>query len=754
MAKYTDEEALNYHEQGRPGKIEVIPTKPYSTQRDLTLAYSPGVAVPCLAIEKNPEDVYKYTAKGNLVAVISNGTAVLGLGDIGAEAGKPVMEGKGLLFKIFADVDVFDIEINETDPDKLVEIIKAISPTFGGINLEDIKAPECFLVEERLKAELNIPVMHDDQHGTAIISSAGVLSALELVGKKIEDVRMVVNGAGASAVACTKLLCSLGVKHENVIMCDSKGVLHAGRTDLNKYKSEFLTTSPARTLAEACVGADIFLGLSVGGALKPDMLMSMAPEAIVFAMANPTPEINYDEAKALRKDIIIATGRSDYPNQVNNVLGFPFIFRGALDVRATGINEAMKHAAVKALVALAKEPVPEVVSQAYNVANLSYGRDYIIPKPLDPRLITTVAPAVAKAAMDSGIARQPITDWDAYKASLSKRLGLDNQLVRVLTEKAKRSPKRVVFGEGTNVKILKAAQIAYADGICFPIILGSKEKVQEIALENGVDLTGFSIVDPISIEEEGRRNSYAESLWAKRKRKGLTLDNAGESMLSRNYFGISMVNAGDADAFVSGATSNFSDVIKPALQIVGVKPELKRIAGMYILMTKKGTYFLSDTTINVKPNAQTLVDTVLLTYEEVKKFNIEPVIAMVSYSNFGSYASEGTSPERVRDAVEILHRDYPHIIVDGEIQANYALNKELRDDRYPFTKLNGKDVNTLIFPNLSSGNITYKIMQEIGGADVIGPVVMGINKPVHVIPTDASVREIVYLTTLAVVDAQ
>jgi len=756
MAKFTDDDALKYHSEGRPGKIEVIPTKPYRTQRDLSLAYSPGVAIPCLAIEKNPNDIYKYTAKGNLVAVISNGTAVLGLGDIGAGAGKPVMEGKGLLFKIFADVDVFDIEVETKDIEDFIKTVKNIAITFGGINLEDIKAPECFEIEERLKKELNIPVMHDDQHGTAIISSAGMINALEIAGKKIEDVIMVVCGAGASASACTRLLISLGLKKENVIMVDTKGVLHVDRTDLNKYKKEFVTSRPVKTLAEAMVGADVFMGLSAKDMVTKDMVRSMAKNPIVFAMANPDPEITYDDAMDARGDVLMATGRSDYPNQVNNVLGFPFIFRGALDVRATCINEEMKIAAVNALAKLAKEDVPESVSKAYNLKNLIFGREYFIPKPMDPRLITTVAPAVAKAAMDSGVARNPILDWDAYKFELGKRMGLENQLVHAITTKAKHAPQTVVFAEGNNLKILKAAHEVYHDGIAKPVLLGNIDEINRMISENNLELKDILIVDPLGKENEDKRKKFADIIWKKRQRKGITKEEAYQLTFNRNYFAIMMVETGEVDAMVSGVTSKYGEVMSPALKLVGPKANLKTISSMYIVMTKKGPFFFADTTVNLDPSWETLSNTALLTAEEVKKFNIEPVMAMLSYSNFGSVPSNeaGVNPERVRLAIKYLHQNHPNLLIDGEMQANFALNKELRMSKFSFSKISNKDVNTLIFPNLSSGNIAYKIMQEIGEAEVIGPVLMGMNKPIHVVPIECSVREIVHMTTIAVVDAQ
>ncbi len=752
MARITKEDALNYHSEGRPGKIEVIPTKPHSTQWDLSVAYSPGVAEPCLEIEKNPDDVYKYTAKGNLVAVISNGTAVLGLGNIGALAGKPVMEGKGLLFKIFSDVDVFDIEIDTTDVDQFIDHVKAISPTFGGINLEDIKAPECFEIERRLIEELDIPVFHDDQHGTAIISGAGLLNAVEITGKDIKDLKVVVNGAGASAISCARLYVSMGVKQENVIMVDSKGVLSKKRTDLNKYKLEFAIETDKVTLADAIEGTDVFLGLSVADVLTPEMLKTMATDPIVFAMANPNPEIAYEKAMATRDDLIFATGRSDYPNQVNNVLGFPFIFRGALDVRAREINEDMKLAAVKALAALAKEDVPEIVNTAYMTTNIVFGREYIIPKPLDPRLITALAPAVAKAAMDSGVARKEITDWAAYKEELRRRLGLDNRLIRRIINKAQRDPKRVVFAEAESFKVLKAAQTVIHQGIAQPILLGSKQKVSSLIKENSLDLENAIIIDPISDDEQDTRKEFARLFFEERQRKGLTYDEALELMFQRNYFGSMLVETGQADAFLSGFTSKYADTIRPALQIVGTNNPEDRIAGMYILITKKGPLFFADTTVNISPSARTLVDVTLLADREVRKFNIEPRIALLSYSNFGAIR-EG-SPSRVHEAVEILHREHPHLIVDGEIQANFATNKELRMKKFPFSKLQDSDVNTFIFPNLSSGNIAYKLMHELAGMEVIGPILLGIGKPIHILHLESSVREIVNMTAISVIDAQ
>jgi malate dehydrogenase (oxaloacetate-decarboxylating)(NADP+) len=752
MTKISRQDALDYHSTGRPGKIEVIPTKPYNTQRDLSMAYSPGVADPCIEIEKNPGDAYKYTAKGNLVAVISNGTAVLGLGNIGPLAGKPVMEGKGLLFKVFADVDVFDIEVDCNDTNKLIEIVKAISPTFGGINLEDIKAPECFEIEERLREELNIPVFHDDQHGTAIISGAALLNALEINGKDIGELKVVVNGAGASAISCSRFYISLGVKPENLIMADSKGVLHNERNDINSLKKKFVSNTKARTLAQALEGADLFLGLSVGNIVTREMIQSMADNPIVFAMANPTPEISYEDAVSARKDVIMATGRSDYPNQVNNVLGFPFIFRGALDVRASVINEEMKIAACHALASLAKEMVPDDVNRAYGLENLTFGRHYLIPKPLDPRLISTVSSAVAKAAVDSGVAAVKISDWDAYKLELNKRLGIDNQLISGIMEKAKQNPKRLVFAEANNLKVLKAAQEVLSEGIAQPILLGNKEVIKRLIDDNFLRLEEVVIINPVGDEESDRRERYASLFHMKRQRKGMLYDEALEKMYNRDYFGVMMVETGEADAFLSGFSSRYSETIRPALQIVGTNNTMRHIAGMYLMRTKKGPFFFADTTVNIQPTARTLVDTTLLVARAIKKFNIEPRIALVSYSNFGSQ-KEG-SPARVREAVEILHRDYPDILVDGEMQANFAFNKNLRHIRFPFSKLDGLDVNAIIFPNLSSGNIAYKMMQEIGGAEAVGPIVLGLKKSIHILQIESSVREIVNMASIAVVDAQ
>ncbi len=753
MSKISKTDALNYHQKGRPGKIEVVPTKPHNTQYDLSLAYTPGVAEPCLEIQKNPEDAYKYTAKGNLVAVISNGTAVLGLGDIGPLAGKPVMEGKGLLFKIFADVDVFDIEVNEKDPKKLIEVVKAIAPTFGGINLEDIKAPECFEIEETLKKELDIPVFHDDQHGTAIISAAGLINALELNNKKIDEIKVVVNGAGAAAVSCIRLYISMGVKPENVVMVDSKGVLNKERTDLNPIKLQFATERKIYTLEEAFIDADVFLGLSVGNVVSKEMIKSMAADPIVFAMANPTPEISYEDAVSVREDIIMATGRSDYPNQINNVLGFPFIFRGALDVRATTINEEMKIAASKALASLAKQYVPDMVAKAYNQQNIVFGRNYIIPKPLDPRLITTISVAVAQAAIKTGVARKIITDWDAYKQELSERLGFDNQLVVSIRQKARENPKRILFAEADNFKILKAAQFVYRENIAKPILLGNEEKIMELIRENQLDLENVPIIDIHKSISSEKRKHFANILYEKRKRKGMSFEDAFENMFKPDYLGTMMVETGEADAFISGFTRKYADTIRPALEVIGVKEEFNHIAGMYIILSKRGTLFLADTTVNMNPSSQTLADTTILTAAEVKRFNVEPKIALLSYSNFGGQKGLG-SPGIVKEAVRMLHENHPELLVDGEMQANYALNGKLRIKRYPFNKLGDEDANTLIFPNLSSGNITYKILQSLGAAESIGPILMGMKKPVHILQRDSSVREIINMVAIAVVDAQ
>ena len=752
MAKITKEAALLYHSQGKPGKIEVVPTKPYQTQRDLSLAYSPGVAEPCLEIQKQPETAYDYTAKGNLVAVISNGTAVLGLGDIGAMSGKPVMEGKGLLFKIYAGIDVFDIEVNEKDPDKFIEAVKAIAPTFGGINLEDIKAPECFKIEQRLKEELDIPVMHDDQHGTAIISSAGLLNALEVAGKKIEDVKIVVNGAGASAVSCTKLYVSLGARLENIVMVDSKGVISKERTDLNEQKKFFATDrTDIHTLAEAIKGADVFLGLSKGNVLSQDMVRSMADNPIVFALANPTPEISYEDAMASRPDVLMATGRSDYPNQINNVIGFPYIFRGALDTRATAINEEMKLAAVRAIAGLAKKPVPDVVNEAYHVNNLSFGPEYFIPKPVDPRLITEVSMAVAKAAMDSGVARKQITDWEGYKNHLRELMGQENKLTRQLYETARRCPQRVVFAEGTHPNMLKAAVEAKSEGICNPIILGNEERIEKLAKELDLNLEGIEIVNLRHDREAERRERYARILCEKRAREGANFQEANDKMFERNYFGMMMVETGEADAFVTGLYTKYSNTIKVAKEVIGIQPEYKHFGTMHILNSKKGTFFIADTLINRHPDTDTLIDIAKLSAKAVRFFNQEPVMAMLSYSNFGS-DQEG-SPAKVHEAINYMHQNYPELAIDGEMQVKFALDKTLRDEKYPFTRLKGKEVNTLVFPNLSSANATYQLIQNMSETEVIGPIQMGLNKPIHFTDIESSVRDIVNITAIACIDA-
>jgi malate dehydrogenase (oxaloacetate-decarboxylating)(NADP+) len=755
MAKNNDlrrEQALEYHASGRPGKIEVVPTKEAKTQRDLSLAYSPGVAEPCKEIHENIEEVYKYTAKGNLVAVITNGTAVLGLGDIGPEASKPVMEGKGVLFKIFADIDVFDIEINEKDPEKFVQIVKALEPTFGGINLEDIKAPECFYIEQQLKEQMKIPVMHDDQHGTAIISGAALLNALELQKKKIDRVRFVVNGAGAAAMACVQLYVALGARYENFIMFDKDGVLHEGRTDLDTTRKKFAVKKSDSTLAKAMRDADVFLGLSIGGVVTQEMVKSMAKNPIVFAMANPDPEISYEDATAVRKDIIMATGRTDYPNQVNNVLGFPYIFRGALDVRATKINEAMKLAAVKALAELAKTAVPDIVNLAYNQSSMSFGPEYIIPKPLDPRLLSTVAPAVAKAAVESGVAQKPIQNWDAYTLQLNKRLGLDNQLIRIIGNKARRDPKRLVFAEADNQKVLKAASIIYDDGIAYPILLGDPVKIKAIAEEHNIDLTDIPIIDSRSDETEAKREFYGELFFKKRQRKGFNHYESIKIMKDRNHFGCMMVETGDADAMLSGLTKNYAEAIRPALQIIGTEEGVKKIAGMYLLLTKRGPIFLADTTVNFNPNAEELADIAMMVAKEVRNFNITPRIAMLSYSNFGS--SDSAEAKTVAEATRILKQRNPSLIVDGEMQASMAFNKEILKDNYGFSDLVDEDVNVLIFPNLTSGNVAYNLLKEIGGADAIGPILLGLKKPVHVLQLGSSVRSIINMALVAVVDAQ
>ena len=752
MAKITKEAALLYHSQGKPGKIEVVPTKPYSTQTDLSLAYSPGVAEPCLEIEKNPQDAYKYTAKGNLVAVISNGTAVLGLGDIGAMAGKPVMEGKGLLFKIYGGIDVFDIEVNEKDPEKFIEAVKAIAPTFGGINLEDIKAPECFEIERRLKEELDIPVMHDDQHGTAIISAAGLLNALEVAGKKIEDVKIVVNGAGAAAISCTKLYEALGATHENIIMLDSKGVITSDREKLDDTKRYFATDRrDLHTLEEAIKGADVFLGLSKGNVLSQDMIRSMANYPIVFALANPVPEISYEDAMAARPDVLMSTGRSDYPNQINNVIGFPYIFRGALDVASTAINEEMKLAAVRAIANLAKQPVPDVVNEVYHVNNFTFGPDYFIPKPVDPRLITEVSMAVAKAAMDSGVARKPITDWEAYRQHLKELMGQESKLTRQLYDTARRDPQRVVFAEGIHPTMLKAAVEARSEGICHPILLGNDEAIGKLAKELELSLEGIEIVNLRHPNEAPRRERYARILAEKRARQGANFQEANDKMFERNYFGMMMVETGEADAFITGLYTKYSNTIKVAKEVIGIRPEFKHFGTMHILNSKKGTYFLADTLINRHPDTDTLVDIAKLSKTTVEFFNHTPAMAMISYSNFGS-DSEG-SPAKVHEAIDIMQQTYPELAIDGEMQVKYAMNNAARDEKYPFTRLKGKDVNTLIFPNLSSANATYQLIQSMSETEVIGPIQMGLNKPIHFTDCEASVRDIVNITAVAVIDA-
>lgn len=756
--KTLKEDALYYHAKGRPGKIEVIPSKETANQRDLSLAYSPGVAEPCLAIYENPEDVYKYTAKGNLVAVISNGTAVLGLGDIGPAAGKPVMEGKGLLFKIYADIDCFDIELDTKDVDEFVRTVKILEPTFGGVNLEDISAPECFEIEERLKKELNIPVMHDDQHGTAIISAAALLNALDIVKKNISKVTLVVNGAGASAISCTKLYCSLGAKKENIFMFDSKGLIHPSRKNLDGKKSEFVNSNkPAETsLSDALVNADVFIGLSKGNILNQAMVKSMAKDCIIFAMANPTPEISYEEATSARTDIIMATGRSDYPNQVNNVLGFPFIFRGALDVRAKEINEEMKLAAVRALAELAKKTVPDIVNMAYGENNLTYGKEYIIPKPVDPRLLSTVAPAVAKAAMDSGVAKMHIKDWDEYKDQLSKRLGQDNTLTRVITTKARQNPKRVVFADAENLSVLKAAQQVIEEKIAIPILLGDTKKIKKLMAENSINMSNCTLINPsypANPEEVQRLEEYGDVFFDKRKRKGYTKGEAHSIMRKRNYYGAMMVEQGHADAMIGGLSRNYPDTVRPALHIIGPSEGVTRVSAMYILMSRFGPIFLADTTINFDPTVEELVEITELVVKTVEKFNIEPRVALLTYSNFGSI-SDAPAPIKMRKATEILQNKYPNLKVDGEMQAHLAFDTALMKESHPFSKLVGHRANILIFPNLSSSNIAYNLVKEVAGIEKIGPVLIGLKKPVHVLQLGASVREIVDMVALAVVDAQ
>jgi malate dehydrogenase (oxaloacetate-decarboxylating)(NADP+) len=746
------QQALEYHAKGRPGKIEVIPTKEAKTQRDLSLAYSPGVAVPCMEIFHNPEDVYKYTAKGNLVAVISNGTAVLGLGDIGPEAGKPVMEGKGVLFKIFADIDVFDIEINEKDPEKFVQIVKSLEPTFGGINLEDIKSPECFYIEKRLKEEMKIPLMHDDQHGTAIISAAALLNALELQKKKIDKVQIIVNGAGAAAISCIKLYVALGARKENIKVFDSKGLIHDQREDLDEQKQEFAFKSKPMLLDEGMKNADVFIGLSKGNTVTKEMVKSMAKNPIVFAMANPDPEITYEDATETRKDVIMGTGRSDYPNQINNVLGFPYIFRGALDVRATKINEEMKLAAVKALAELAKTPVPEIVNMAYNEKNISFGPDYIIPKPLDPRLLSYVAPAVAKAAIESGVAQYPITDWGAYEDQLNKRLGIDNQLLRAIGSKARKDPRRVVFADAENVKVLKAAQLAYEEGVAYPILLGDERNIQDIAEVNGIDLEGIPVLDPKSKGTEEMRQKFGDLFFQKRQRKGLNRYEAVKVMKERTHFGCMMVETGEADALISGLSRKYSDTIRPALQIIGKDENVRKIAGMYIMLTKRGPLFLADATVNFNPRADELADITQLVAKEVKAFGITPRVAMLSYSNFGS--SDSAEARLVAKARDIVKEREPNLVCEGEIQPLVAFNKEILKENYPFSELVSGEPNVLIFPNLASGNIAYNLLQEVGEADAIGPILLGLKKSVHILQLGSSVRSIFNMVLISVVDAQ
>ena len=753
MVKITEEAALAYHANGRPGKIEVKPTKPYRTQTDLSLAYSPGVAYPCLQIQKNPDDVYKYTDKGNLVAVISNGTAVLGLGDIGAMSGKPVMEGKGLLFKIYGGIDVFDIELNEKDPEKFCETVERIAPTFGGINLEDIKAPECFYIEERLKKNLDIPVMHDDQHGTAIISAAGLKNALEVADKDITKVRLVVNGAGAAAISCTKLYVALGVKKENIIMLDSKGVITSDRPNLTPQKKLFATDRrDVHSLEEAIKDADVFVGLSKGNILTQDMVRSMAEKPIVFALANPVPEISYEDAMASRPDVLMSTGRSDYPNQINNVIGFPYIFRGALDVHAKAINEEMKMAAVNAIADLAKQPIPDIVNEVYHVNDLSFGPKYFIPKPVDPRLITEVSAAVAKAAMESGVARTPIKDWEAYKDHLRQLLGQETKLTRTLHATAALHPQRVVFAEGGHPTMMKAAVQALQEGICHPILLGNPDRLTRIANRLKRDLTGVEIIDMRADKEQGRRATYAKHLAEKRARQGYTFEEAYDKMYERNYFGMSMVEQGDADAFITGLYTKYSNTIKVAKEVVGVRKDYNTFATMHILNTKKGVYYLADTLINRHPDQNVLYDVARLSAHTVRFFNDEPVMAMISYSNFGT--DEIGSPQKVHQTVEMMQHDYPDLAIDGEMQVNFALDKELRDAKYPFTRLKGKDVNTLVFPNMSSANSSYKLMQSLDpDVEIIGPIQMGLNKPIHFTDFEASVRDVVNVTAVAVIDA-
>lgn len=752
MVKITKEAALLYHSQGKPGKIEVVPTKPYRTQTDLSLAYSPGVAEPCLEIQNNPQDAYKYTNKGNLVAVISNGTAVLGLGDIGAMSGKPVMEGKSLLFKIYAGVDAFDIEVNEKDPDKFIEAVKAIAPTFGGINLEDIKAPECFEIERRLKAELDIPVMHDDQHGTAIISAAGLLNAVEVAGKKLEDVKIVVNGAGAAAISCTRLYCSFGAQRKNIVMLDSKGVIRSDREKLTEQKREFATDRDIHTLEEAVKDADVFVGLSKGNVLTRDMVRSMAANPIIFALANPVPEISYEDAKEARPDVLMSTGRTDYPNQINNVIGFPYIFRGALDTAASAINEEMKLAAARAIADLARRPVPDIVNRAYHVRNFTFGPDYFIPKPVDPRLITEVSMAVAKAAMDSGVARKQITDWKAYRHRLREMMGQESKFTQNLYDTARLDPRRVVFAEGTHPTMLEAAIRAKEEGICKPILLGNDEQIKKMAEEMKLDLTGAEIINLRTDSEAPRRRRYAEILAEKKQREGYTLQEAIDKMYERNYFGMMMVETGDADAFITGLYTKYSNTIKVAKEVIGIRPEYKHFATMHLISSKKGIYFIADTLINRQPDRDALLDIAKLSASTVRFFNRTPAIAMLSYSNFGTDAAG--SPAVVHEVVAKMQETYPDLAIDGEMQVNFALDRDLRDDKYPFTRLKGLDVNTLVFPNLTAANASYKMIKSmVEDGEVVGPIQMGLNKPIHFTDFECSVRDIVNITAVAVIDA-
>lgn len=742
-------DALQYHALPKPGKVEVIPTKPSNTQRDLSIAYSPGVAEPCLEISKNPEDVYKYTAKGNLVAVISDGTAVLGLGDIGPEASKPVMEGKGVLFKIFADIDVFDLELDTRDPDHFVDTVKAMAPTFGGINLEDIKAPDCFYIEQRLKDELDIPVMHDDQHGTAIITAAALLNALDIAEKKIDKVKVVFNGAGASAFSCASLYVALGVKRENLFMCDSKGLIVTGRDNLTEQKKQFAKDQKPAELKELMKDADVFVGLSKGGVVDAAMVKSMADRPIVFALANPDPEISYAKATAAREDIIMATGRSDNPNQVNNVLGFPFIFRGALDVRASKINEEMKLAAVRAIADLAKEPVPEVVNVVYNDRHLVFGPDYIIPKPFDPRLIATVAPAVARAAMDSGVAKNPIKNWKAYTRELNDRLGRDDKFIRMITEKARQNPQRIIFTEGDQYKVLKAAEILLDNGTAQPVLLGSQKKIDALVEEYQLEISGADVIDIMANPEE--RERYAQMMYEMRKRKGMTLGESRSKLKSRDYYGNLMLHEGKGDALISGVTRKYSSALKPVLRLIGNAEGVTKSAGLYILLTKRGPMFFADTTINLNPSKEEIVNMVLNVAQAVQKTNITPKIALLSYSNFGS--SGGPDSEKMRAASAILRKEHPELIVDGDLQANFALDPELLEESFPFSDLVGHRANVFIFPNLAASNITYKMLQSFGAAEAIGPMLIGTRKSAHVMQLGATVREIVNMATLAAVDA-